>query len=56
MLVIILLLISAFSSFRLAEEKGQNKILWTAATLFVGPVVLAVQYLFSLYNFKNSLR
>ncbi|MDV4151496.1 hypothetical protein R0131_11725 [Clostridium sp. AL.422] len=56
MIVIILLLISAFSSFKLAEEKGQNKIIWTAATLFVGPVVLAVQYLVSWYNSRNVLR
>lgn len=55
-MIIILLLLSAFASFKLAEEKGQNKILWTIATVFVGPFVLVVQYLISWYKVRNVLR
>jgi hypothetical protein len=55
-MLVLLLLLSAFASFKLAEEKGQNKILWTVATAFVGPIVLAVQYLTSWYRFKDVVK
>ena len=55
-MIVILLLISVFSSFKLAEEKGQNKIIWAAATAFVGPVVLGIQYLIAWYKVKNLVR
>ena len=56
MILIALLLISAFASFKLAEEKKQNKFLWTGATLFVGPTVLGIQYLVAWYKLNNSIR
>ncbi len=52
-MLILLLIISAFASFKLAEEKEQNKILWTVATAFFGPTVLAIQYLISWYRFRS---
>lgn len=55
-MLILLLLLSAFASFKLAEEKNQNKVLWTIATAFVGPTVLAVQYLISWYRDKNIVK
>jgi len=54
MMIIILLLISAFASFKLAEEKGQNKFIWAIATALIGPFVIGIQYLISWYKFKNS--
>ena len=56
MMVIFLIAISAFASYKLAEEKGQNKILWTVGTAFVGPLLVAVQYLLSWYNCKNEVK
>ena len=55
-MIIILLLVSVFASFKLAEEKEQNKIIWAGATLLIGPFVLVVQYLLSWYKYKNSIR
>lgn len=55
-MVILLILISAFASYKLAEEKGQNKILWTIGTAFVGPLLVAIQYLFSWYNYRNGVK
>ncbi|MDU5108603.1 MULTISPECIES: hypothetical protein [unclassified Clostridium] len=54
-MIIILLLISVFASFKLAEEKGQNKFIWALATAFIGPFVLGIQYLVSWYKFRNSI-
>lgn len=51
-MVILLLLASIFASYKLAEEKGQNKLIWTVITALVGPFVLAIQYLTSYY--KNN--
>ncbi len=55
-MIIILLLVSVFASFKLAEEKEQNKIIWAGATLLIGPFVLVPQYLLSWYKYKNSIR
>lgn len=54
-MIIILLLISVFASFKLAEEKGQNKFIWAIATALVGPFVLGIQYLVAWYKFRNSI-
>ncbi|MBQ6820734.1 MAG: hypothetical protein IJO26_05510 [Clostridium sp.] len=51
---IIIIIASAVASFKLAEEKGQNKILWTIFTVYFGPTVLAIQYLATLYIARNS--
>ncbi|WP_207733804.1 MULTISPECIES: hypothetical protein [unclassified Clostridium] len=51
-MVIFLLIASVFASYKLAEEKGQNKLIWAIITALVGPFVLAIQYLMSYY--KNS--
>lgn len=55
-MLILLLAVSAFASYKLAEEKGQNKIIWTVVTALVGPIVVAIQYLISWYQYKNSVR
>lgn len=54
-MIIILLLISVFASFKLAEEKGQNKFIWAVATALVGPFVLGIQYLVGWYKFRKSI-
>ncbi len=52
-MIIILLLVSVFASFKLAEEKEQNKFIWAIATALIGPFVLGIQYLVAWYKFKN---
>ncbi|MBD7913837.1 hypothetical protein H9660_01620 [Clostridium sp. Sa3CUN1] len=56
MMVILVLAISAFASYKLAEEKRQNKILWTIGTALVGPLLLVVQYLLAWYSCKNEVK
>ena len=53
--LVIMLAITAFASYKLAEEKGQHKIIWPLATLLVGPVMLALQYLISIYRKRNAV-
>ena len=55
-MILLLLALSAFASFKLAEEKGQNKIIWTAVTAVAGPTTLAVQYLLSFYKDKYVVK
>lgn len=55
-MVLLLLALSAFASFKLAEEKGQNKIIWTVITAVAGPTTLAVQYLLSCYKDKYAVK
>lgn len=49
-MVILLLIASVFASYKLAEEKGQNKLIWAVITALVGPFVLAIQSLVSYYK------
>ena len=49
-IMVILLIASVFASYKLAEEKGQNKLIWAVITALVGPFVLAIQYLVSYYK------
>lgn len=56
MTLLLVLVLSAFASFKLAEEKGQNKIIWAAVTVFLGPTVLVVQYLLSCYKNKYAIK
>ncbi|WP_291649377.1 hypothetical protein [Clostridium sp.] len=49
-MVILLLIVSVFASYKLAEEKGQNKLIWAVITALVGPFILAIQYLTSYYK------
>lgn len=54
---LILLALTAFVAYKLAEEKGENKIVWTVVSLLIGPLGLVVQYMFWLYkNNKLSFR
>ena len=55
-MVLLLLVLSAFASFKLAEEKGRNKIIWTVVTAVAGPTILAVQYLLSCYKDKYAVK
>lgn len=54
---IILLMATGFVAYKLAEEKGDNKMLWTFISLLIGPLGLVIQYLVWLYkNKKLSFR
>lgn len=54
---LILLALTAFVAYKLAEEKGQNKIIWTVVSLLIGPLGLVIQYMVWLYqNNKLSFR
>lgn len=45
LIVIALLLEAVFASYKLAIEKQQNKIIWPATVLLIGPGLFIVQYL-----------
>ena len=51
-IVIGLLVAAVFASYKLAIEKQQNKIIWPAITLLIGPAIFIIQYLVSV--FKNN--
>ena len=51
-IVIGLLVAAVFASYKLAIEKQQNKIIWPAITLLIGPGIFIIQYLVSV--FKNN--
>ena len=50
--VIGILAAAVFASYKLAIEKQQNKIIWPAITLLIGPGIFIIQYLVSV--FKNN--
>lgn len=49
-MVILLLIASVFASYKLAEEKGQNKLIWAIITALIGPFVISIQYLVAYYR------
>lgn len=51
---LILMIITIFASFKLAQEKGQSTIIWPLATAFIGVLVFIVQYLMSVYMPSNK--
>lgn len=51
-IVIGLLVAAVFASYKLAIKKQQNKIIWPAITLLIGPGIFIIQYLVSV--FKNN--
>ncbi|AYE34078.1 hypothetical protein [Clostridium septicum] len=55
-IVFILVIASAvFVSFKMAEEKGQSKYIWSLATAMIGPFVIIVQYITHYFRNKNKL-
>ncbi|ATD54131.1 hypothetical protein [Clostridium chauvoei] len=48
---ILIIVASVFVSFKMAEEKGQAKYVWSIVTGMVGPFVIIIQYLS--HYFKN---
>ena len=55
LIVIALLLAAVFASYKLAIEKQQNKIVWPAVTLLIGPGVFIIQYLTSIFINKRKI-
>lgn len=54
--LLIVLVAAVFVSFKMAEEKGQNKFIWSGFTCLVGPLVIIVQYLVSYFKNRNAQR
>lgn len=54
-IVIALLVAAVFASYKLAIEKQQNKIVWPAVTLLIGPGVFIIQYLTSIFINKRKI-
>ena len=52
---IVLMVITVFASFKLANEKGQHTLIWPMATAFLGVIVFIVQYLVSIYAKPKNL-
>lgn len=53
-LMMVILLAAVFASFKMAEEKGQNKFVWSVITLLVGPLVVILQYLVAYFTKKKT--
>ncbi|GAB6168409.1 hypothetical protein JCM1393_08690 [Clostridium carnis] len=51
---IIMIVAAVFASYKMAEENGQQKIVWAAVTALMGPMVVVVQYLYFYYRIKTS--
>ena len=54
-IVIALLVAAVFASYKLAIEKQQNKIVWPAVTLLIGPGIFIIQYLTSIFINKRKI-
>ena len=54
-IVLALLVAAVFASYKLAIEKEQNKIIWPAVTLLIGPGIFIVQYLVSVFINKREV-
>lgn len=54
-IVIALLVAAVFASYKLAIEKQQNKIIWPAITLLIGPGIFIIQYLTSIFIDKRKI-
>lgn len=49
-----MLVLAIFASYKLAQEKGQNHIVWPLVTAIFGAVVFLIQYLVSVYYKKTA--
>lgn len=54
-IVLALLIAAVFASYKLALEKQQNKIIWPAITLLIGPGIFIIQYLVSIFIDKRKI-
>lgn len=54
-IVVALLVAAVFASYKLALEKEQNKIIWPAVTLLIGPGIFIIQYLVSVFINKRKI-
>lgn len=54
-IVLALLVAAVFASYKLAIEKEQNKIIWPAVTLLIGPGIFIIQYLVSVFINKRKI-
>ena len=54
-IVLALLVAAVFASYKLALEKQQNKIIWPALTLLIGPGIFIIQYLVSVFTDKRKI-
>lgn len=52
---IVFMIVTIFASYKLAQEKAQNTIIWPIATAFLGGIVFIVQYLVSIYMNNKKL-